>query len=191
MWVSWAEVAVIGVQLGFFGYLLSISWSSHTPHWIEQFNFPISIICMDELEDNSDYHMIRQKALQHLHHHIVLFVAIILNGTSSLVLSLTEWEPYHTFILTGEGWVMELSVVLAWLGLKAISKAQLFAASAFQNWSLSHAHRLGLGSGHGLWEICQVTFMHKKKIKSPVLNDNDAIIFIYAYLTHFRTFIWI
>ena len=51
--------------------------------------------------------------------------------------------------------------------------------------------RLGLGSGRGLWEICQVTFMHKKKIKSPVLNDNDAIIFIYAYLTHFRIFIWI
>ena len=63
---------------------------------------------MDELEDNSDYHMIWQKALQCLHHHIVLFVAIILNGTSSLVLSLTEREPYHTSILTGEGWVMEL-----------------------------------------------------------------------------------
>ena len=63
---------------------------------------------MDELEDNLDYHMIWQKALQHLHHHIALFVAIILNGTSSLVLSLTEREPYHTSILTGEGWVMEL-----------------------------------------------------------------------------------
>ena len=32
MWVSWAEVAVIGVQLGFFGYFLSINWLSHTPH---------------------------------------------------------------------------------------------------------------------------------------------------------------
>ena len=60
---------------------------------------------MDELEDNLDYHMIWQKALQRLHHHIALFVAIILNGTSSLVLSLTEQEPYHTSILTGKGWV--------------------------------------------------------------------------------------
>ena len=53
---------------------------------------------MDELEDNSDYHMIRQKALQRLHHHIVLFVAIILNGTSSLVLSLTVQEPHYVLL---------------------------------------------------------------------------------------------
>ena len=65
---------------------------------IEQFNFPISIICMDELEDNSDYHMIQQKALQCLHHHIALFVAIILNGTSSLVLSLTVQEPHYVLL---------------------------------------------------------------------------------------------
>ena len=31
----------------------------------------------------------------------------------------------------------------AWLGLKAIGKAGLFVDSAFQNWSLSRAHRLG------------------------------------------------
>ena len=35
------------------------------------------------------------------------------------------------------------SVVPARLGLKAVGKAQLFTASAFQNWSLSRAHRLG------------------------------------------------
>jgi hypothetical protein len=62
---------------------------------------------MDELEDE-DYHAIRQRALRRLHHHIALFVAILLNSTSSLLLSLTEREPYHTSILTGEGWVMEL-----------------------------------------------------------------------------------
>ena len=38
--------------------------------------------------------------------------------------------------------VMVGSVVPARLGLKAVGKARLFAASAFQNWSLSRAHRL-------------------------------------------------
>ena len=37
-----------------------------------------------------------------------IFIAILLNGTSNLLLSLIEWEPYHMSILTGEGWVMEL-----------------------------------------------------------------------------------
>jgi hypothetical protein len=60
------------------------------------------------MEPEEDYNAIRQRALQRLHHHIALFVAILLNGTSSLLLSLTEREPYHTSILTGEGWVMEL-----------------------------------------------------------------------------------
>ena len=61
---------------------------------------------MDEPEDN--YREIRQRVLQRLRHYIALFATIILNGTSSLLLSLTEREPYHTSILTGEGWVMEL-----------------------------------------------------------------------------------
>ena len=53
---------------------------------------------------------------------------------------------------------------------------------------------IGLGwlrLGLGLWEICQVTFTHKKKNQVTSLNDNDVVIFIYAYLTHFHTFIWI
>jgi hypothetical protein len=50
----------------------------------------------------------RRRILQRLHHYIALFVAIILNSTSTLLLSLTEPEPYHTSILTGEGWVIEL-----------------------------------------------------------------------------------
>jgi hypothetical protein len=64
---------------------------------------------MDEPPTSEDdYQTIQKRALQRLHHYIALFVAIILNGTSSLLLSLTEREPYHTSILTGEGWVMEL-----------------------------------------------------------------------------------
>ena len=40
---------------------------------------------------------------------ILLFsLPSILNDTSSLLLSITEREPYHTSILTDEGWVMEL-----------------------------------------------------------------------------------
>ena len=78
------------------------------------------------------------------------------------------------------------SVVPARLGLKAVGKAQLFAASAFQNWSLSHAHRLGPAQAAACGKFVRwLSHMHKKKNKSPVLDDNDAIIFIYAYLTHF------
>jgi hypothetical protein len=63
---------------------------------------------MDEL-DEADYQMIRRRALQRLYHNIALFAAILLHGvTSLLLLSLAEREPYHTSILTGEGWVMEL-----------------------------------------------------------------------------------
>ena len=58
--------------------------------------------------DEDSYREMRRIALQRLHQYIALFVAIILTGTSSLLLSLTEREPYHTSILTGEGWVMEL-----------------------------------------------------------------------------------
>ena len=47
-------------------------------------------------------------SMRRLHQYITLFITIILTGTSSLLLSLTEREPYHTLILTGEGWVMEL-----------------------------------------------------------------------------------
>ena len=77
-------------------------------------------------------------------------------------------------VVAGESVWVSASVVPARLGLKAVGKARLFAASAFQNWSLSRAHRLGpaqarprlrlgLGSGRGLWEICQVTFTHAQK----------------------------
>jgi len=63
---------------------------------------------MDDSELEDDYQVTQRRALQRLHHYIALPFAIILNGTSSLLLSLTEREPYHTSILTGEGWVLEL-----------------------------------------------------------------------------------
>ena len=60
---------------------------------------------MDEPEE--DYREIHQRVLQRLCNYIALFATIILNGTSSVLLSLTEREPYHTSILTGKGWVMD------------------------------------------------------------------------------------
>ena len=129
---------------------------------------------------------------------------------------LMYWDSNFQLCLTGSFWVpqerglwwWELwskknqrvvdSVVPAWLGLKAVSKAWLFMALAFQNWSLSCAYRLGPAQAWPRLRPQPVGNLSgdfyaqkKKKIKSPVLNDNNAIIFIYAYLTHFHTFIWI
>jgi len=58
--------------------------------------------------DEENYRAARQLAMRRLRNYICLFVAILLTGTSSLLLSLYEREPYHTSILTGQGWVMEL-----------------------------------------------------------------------------------
>jgi hypothetical protein len=38
----------------------------------------------------------------------VLFLSIILTATTAILQSLDIREPYHTSILTGEGWVLEL-----------------------------------------------------------------------------------
>jgi hypothetical protein len=45
-----------------------------------------------------------------LHQFIVLFLSIIVTSTTAMLRSLEgrDSEPYHTSILTGEGWVMEL-----------------------------------------------------------------------------------
>lgn len=67
-------------------------------------HYNLSFVC---IMDEKDYHSLQQLAMQCLHHYISLFAAI-LTGTSSLLLSLSEREPYHTSILTGQGWVMEL-----------------------------------------------------------------------------------
>ena len=58
--------------------------------------------------DDDEYQATWLLSMWCLHQYITLFITIILTGTSSLLLSLTEQEPYHTSILTGEGWVTEL-----------------------------------------------------------------------------------
>jgi hypothetical protein len=58
--------------------------------------------------DEDGYRESRLQAMQRLNHYITLFVSIILTSTSSLLLSFRKRQPYHTSILTGEGWVMEL-----------------------------------------------------------------------------------
>ena len=109
---------------------------------------------------------------------------------------LTNPQPSCLSTVSAKPWhhAETASVVLAQLSLKAVGKAQLFMALAFQNWSLSHAHRLSLGSGCGLWGKKNLSgdfHAQKKKDQVTSLKDNDMIIFIYAYLTHFHTFIWI
>jgi hypothetical protein len=43
-----------------------------------------------------------------LHQFVVLFLIIIVTATAAVLQSVEGREPYHTSILTGEGWVMEL-----------------------------------------------------------------------------------
>ena len=54
--------------------------------------------------------LITQRQTQrHLQQYAALFLSIILSATTALLESVyTPREPYHTSILTGEGWVMEL-----------------------------------------------------------------------------------
>ena len=58
-----------------------------------------------------DTHIERHAArtrMQRIQRYAALFISIILTATAVLVDSLFIREPYHTSILTGEGWVMEL-----------------------------------------------------------------------------------
>ena len=43
-----------------------------------------------------------------LHQFIILFLSIVITATTAVLQSLEGREPYHTSVLTGEGWVMEL-----------------------------------------------------------------------------------
>jgi hypothetical protein len=58
--------------------------------------------------DEDEYRELRLRSMQRLNHYLTLFVSIILTSTSSLLLSFRQRQPYHTSILTGEGWVTEL-----------------------------------------------------------------------------------
>jgi hypothetical protein len=51
----------------------------------------------------------QQQTRRRLQQYAALFLSIILSATTALLESVyTTREPYHTSILTGEGWVMEL-----------------------------------------------------------------------------------
>jgi hypothetical protein len=43
-----------------------------------------------------------------LHQFVVLFLSIVVTATAAVLQSVEGREPYHTSVLTGEGWVMEL-----------------------------------------------------------------------------------
>ena len=48
----------------------------------------------------------RRLAMHHLYQYITVFISIILTALTGILQH--EREPYHTSILTGKGWVMEL-----------------------------------------------------------------------------------
>ena len=50
----------------------------------------------------------RIRLQRRLQQYAVLFLSIILTATAAVLQSIETREPYHTSILTGEGWVMEL-----------------------------------------------------------------------------------
>jgi hypothetical protein len=50
----------------------------------------------------------RMALRRRLQQYAVLFLSIILTATAAVLQSFETREPYHTSILTGEGWVMEL-----------------------------------------------------------------------------------
>ena len=63
---------------------------------------------MDSLSDEESL-IARQQTRRRLQQYVALFLSIILSATTALLESAyTTREPYHTSILTGKGWVMEL-----------------------------------------------------------------------------------
>jgi hypothetical protein len=63
---------------------------------------------MDNILPERPWLAARIQIRRRLHQFIVLFLSIVVTATASVVQSLEGREPYHTSILTGEGWVMEL-----------------------------------------------------------------------------------
>jgi hypothetical protein len=62
---------------------------------------------MDTHIADEERHAARTR-MQRIQRYAALFISIILTATAVLVDLLFIREPYHTSILTGEGWVMEL-----------------------------------------------------------------------------------
>ena len=50
----------------------------------------------------------QQQTRRRLQQYVALFLSIILSAATTVLESYITREPYHTSILTGEGWVMEL-----------------------------------------------------------------------------------
>jgi hypothetical protein len=63
---------------------------------------------MDRLSDDGNQRTAQLRIRQRLQQFAALFLSIILTATASVVESVFTREPYHTSILTGEMWVMEL-----------------------------------------------------------------------------------
>jgi hypothetical protein len=88
-------------------------------HQCAEFQFNIRLIrtdyhtarkrSMDDLSQDEEY-IARARIRQRLQQYAALFLSIILTAVSALVVAERTKKPeaYHTSILTGEGWVMEL-----------------------------------------------------------------------------------
>jgi uncharacterized membrane protein (UPF0127 family) len=71
----------------------------------------IDLLSMDNILQERPWLTAHIQVRRRLHQFLVLFLSIIVTATAAVVQSLEGREPYdlyHTSILTGEGWVMEL-----------------------------------------------------------------------------------
>jgi hypothetical protein len=50
----------------------------------------------------------RRRVWQRIHRYVSLFISILMTAMAGLMESIHKNEPYHTSILTGEDWVLEL-----------------------------------------------------------------------------------
>ena len=68
---------------------------------------------MQEDEDNeADRQAARQLAMCRLYQYITLFISILITALTGILQqeSRHSRQPYHTSVLTSEGWVMELLI---------------------------------------------------------------------------------
>ena len=69
----------------------------------------LNLLSMDNILPERPLLIARIQIQWRLHQMVVLFLSIIVTATAAVVQSLERpgREPYHTSILTGEGWVIE------------------------------------------------------------------------------------
>jgi hypothetical protein len=72
--------------------------------------FDAVILSLDSISPMDPDNQVRNEIRRRLRQYAILFASIIFTATASILASVyrKEPEPYHTSILTGEGWVMEL-----------------------------------------------------------------------------------